>query len=202
MAICKGETSIVQYITSIEASVILPCNGPSHFPNHDVFLLASFLAACYCISSAINPSKPYFLVHAIPSQLSSASRNTLRLPCFESANRSYEIYTYPLLLTIPIRPIPTIVSASRSTYISDARTHWKKSVHIALSPPLRLRHRMLLSAASWHGSKYSLYALLHSYSNQPLHLKFLSLCATLWTVDVGSKACDWESVERRHTFRI
>ena len=39
-------------------------------------------------------------------------------------------------------------------------TYWKKSLHMALSPPLRFKHRMLLSAASWHGSKYSLYALL------------------------------------------
>jgi hypothetical protein len=39
-------------------------------------------------------------------------------------------------------------------------THWKKSEHICRSPPLRFRQRMLLSAASWHGSKYSLYALL------------------------------------------
>lgn len=31
---------------------------------------------------------------------------------------------------------------------------------MALSPPLRFRHRILLSAASWQGSKYSLYALL------------------------------------------
>jgi hypothetical protein len=39
-------------------------------------------------------------------------------------------------------------------------TYWKKSEHICRSPPLRFRQRMLLSAASWHGSKYSLYALL------------------------------------------
>lgn len=39
-------------------------------------------------------------------------------------------------------------------------THWKKSLHMARSPPLRFKHRILLSAASWHGSKYSLYALL------------------------------------------
>lgn len=54
---------------------------------------------------------------------------------------------------------PSISNIPRQPY-ALVQTHWKKSVHIARSPPLRFRHRMLLSAASWHGSKYSLYALL------------------------------------------
>lgn len=39
-------------------------------------------------------------------------------------------------------------------------THSKKSAHIFRSPPFRFRHRMLRSAASWQGSKYSLLDLL------------------------------------------
>jgi hypothetical protein len=51
--------------------------------------------------------------------------------------------------------------ASRQDVRSPIRiTHWKKSLHIALSPPFLFKHLMLLSAASWQGSKYSLYALL------------------------------------------
>jgi hypothetical protein len=53
-----------------------------------------------------------------------------------------------------------IVSTLLHAQCDTVSTHWKKSVHIARSPPLRFKHRMLLSAASWHGSKYSLYALL------------------------------------------
>ena len=40
------------------------------------------------------------------------------------------------------------------------RAYWKKSVHISRSPLFRCMHLMLLCAASWHGSKYSLYCLL------------------------------------------
>ena len=40
------------------------------------------------------------------------------------------------------------------------KTDWKKSEQNSLSPLLRCRHLMLREAASWHGSKYSLYLLL------------------------------------------
>lgn len=44
------------------------------------------------------------------------------------------------------------------------RTNWKKSEQNSLSPPFRCRHLKLREAASWHGSKYSLFLLLGSIS--------------------------------------
>lgn len=40
------------------------------------------------------------------------------------------------------------------------KTDWKKSEHNSLSPLFRCRHLILREAASWHGSKYSLFLLL------------------------------------------
>jgi hypothetical protein len=41
-----------------------------------------------------------------------------------------------------------LLSAVLSMSCDTLSTHWKKSTHIALSPPLRFKHFMLLSAAS------------------------------------------------------
>lgn len=46
----------------------------------------------------------------------------------------------------------------------DDRTNWKKSEQNSLSPPFRCKHLKLREAASWHGSKYSLFLLLGSIS--------------------------------------
>lgn len=59
--------------------------------------------------------------------------------------------------TNPISNRPTASQTMRPT-------HWKKSEHISRSPPFLCRHRILFCAASWHGSKYSEYALLRAYS--------------------------------------
>jgi len=70
--------------------------------------------------------------------------------------------TYPLLFAVSVGPGVTSASASQPAFprTEQDTTHWKKSEHMARSPPFRFRQRMLLSAASWHGSKYSLCALL------------------------------------------
>jgi hypothetical protein len=53
----------------------------------------------------------------------------------------------------------------------QSRYAWKKSEHISRSPPFRCKHRILFCAASWHGSKYSEYALLYSHQHQfPLYI--------------------------------
>lgn len=43
---------------------------------------------------------------------------------------------------------------------AGGKTDWKKSEHNSLSPLFRCRHLILREAASWHGSKYSLFLLL------------------------------------------
>jgi hypothetical protein len=66
------------------------------------------------------------------------------------------------ILSYPTPPYPNQLLFFRASFRAavhcslQSRYAWKKSLHISRSPPLRFRHRMLLVAASWHGSKYSL----------------------------------------------
>lgn len=113
----------------------------------------------------------------------------LHLPCISSTPppsikpiKEKAKFTYPLLLAIPVRPTrrtsanPLLPPSARKMWFKYVvPTYWKKSLHMARSPPLRFRQRMLLSAASWHGSKYSLYALLFCTSS-------VSEYARAWTV--------------------
>jgi hypothetical protein len=105
---------------------------PINYPNHDVFLFASFLAACYSRSSA--------------QSLVSMVRNGIVKAEAGARGFRYSGSNIPIVLYNLCRLFFSLRSAESLAF--KQTTHWKKSVHIALSPPLRFRHRMLLSAAS------------------------------------------------------
>lgn len=86
----------------------------------------------------------------------------------------YHPCSYPSFLALPIssetnarQPCHVVLATpgppARPKQIGPAHgkgTHSKYSWHMALSPPFRLRHFMLLDAASWHGSSHLLLLLL------------------------------------------
>ena len=67
---------------------------------------------------------------------------------------------YALFTTPSAHYRPIIEQRPQPNTLFDPVTYWKYSWHMALSPPFRFRHLMLLEAASWQGSSHSLLLLL------------------------------------------
>ena len=98
--------------------------------NHGLFLFASARASIYSMS-------------VVFASLRSLVADRWRIFQIVGAQRTHCFLQslYALLIRVSHRVPNKNASAMRIT-------HWKKSLHIALSPPLRFKHRMLLSAAS------------------------------------------------------
>lgn len=82
-----------------------------------------------------------------------------------------------LYCTHPLASMFVVYPYVFTTWTHCGNTYWKKSEHNSRSPPFLFRHRILLSAASWHGSKYSLYALLLFFVSRQAPFSILSFPA-------------------------
>lgn len=95
----------------------------SHFPNHDEFLLASFLAACYNIPLAISSILSTTPSHPSSPPYTNTAPYTARPAHSISPNTTTEIATHPLLLTIPISPTYPPDQHLSSLHIHIPKTH-------------------------------------------------------------------------------
>lgn len=139
-----------------------------HHPSNPIFIQVPILPSYTII---IHPTQQFQNAIAMPSRdiipppiflppsLSFPSPSSHLLPPYPNQLlfflASFLAFIYPRQFYPP--SLPFIQSKKALTHCSLHSLYaWKKSLHISRSPPFRFKHRMLLLAASWHGSKYSL----------------------------------------------
>lgn len=142
-----------------------PKRQPNAVQSGDIIVLLIFVFPSVVLVILVSLNVPLSTTLAKPALRLLRLSTRLHLQSTQSASKSHpspqgsNIPTASYNRDTPY-PHPSALHPTPPYYTEVSPTHWKKSLHIALSPPFLFRHRMLLSAASWHGSKYSLYALL------------------------------------------